>query len=809
MKTWQPLRIGRFCVFLCSILTAYAVPTPSERLSELEAGNARYAAGTSTHPRLTAERRQEVAKGQNPFATVLSCSDSRVPVEQLFDQGVGDLFVVRVAGNVAQEDEIGSVEYGTGHLNTPLLIVLGHESCGAVKAVVENAAVHGSIPALLEAIRQPVDQARANHPGFTGDALVHAAVEANVMGSIKAILSQSRIVRDLVRSGKLKVVGAVYDLGTGAVRWQGIHPEQAGLLAVVETVFAAHDETGAHGEPQSSHAAPAHEAEKASKLAGDDAEHSTRLSGVSMAAGVLVLLGIIGAVYVFSNRGMRKWPVSRRLAFGFTLILAVLAGLAVEGYVSLHTALSDFTAYRSDARHSVLSANIMEHYLEMQNHAKDLALFSNPKSAAEYTRHKDALLELVKQMEQIFHEPELLEKLTVIEADVKKHVELQNTLRQAVASGHRARIAEAAKNAAEFGERIDAEASALLAEFEAQQNRDGPRMSAEIMHTQSVIIGLGIAAVLLGVGLAIIISRSISNPLAELAGNLGAGADQTTAAAAQVSSSSQSLAEGASEQAASMEETSASLEELSSMTKRNAEHAQEARTVAATTQEAASVGARQMQEMAAAMEGIQQSSDEVTKIVKTIDEIAFQTNILALNAAVEAARAGEHGAGFAVVADEVRALAQRSATAAKETAVKIEESVGKSRQGVELSQQVSSHFGEIVGNIKRLVDLVAEIASASREQNDGIGQMTQAVTQIDQVTQTNASAAEETAAAAEELHAQGQVLLEGVNLLRSLAGITTGEKDALVTPSRGSRPEAAMPGREVPTKKSSPSPRRE
>lgn len=771
MTTHSPIRAGRLSAlfFLLSFLTASAAPSPADCQSELEAGNARYVAGASRHPRLTAERRQEVAKGQTPFATVLSCSDSRVPVEYLFDQGLGDLFVVRVAGNVAQEDEIGSIEYGTGHLGTPLLVVLGHESCGAVKAVVENAEVHGSIPALLNSIRQPVDQALASQPGIIGDTLVQAAVEANVMSAIKAILTQSRIVRDQVRTGKLKVVGAVYDLGTGAVRWQGPHPEQAGLLAVAETESEHHDETVPDAHTTSE--AATHAPEASSFHSTEAAEHATRLSGLTMAAGALAVLAIIGAVYVFSNRGMRKWPVSRRLAFGFVLILAVLGCLGIEGYVSLHTALRDFTAYRSDARHSILAANILENSLEMQNHSKELALFSDSQASVKYLRHRDALLTLIKQAEQTFDEPELRQKLTVISAEVLKHSELHDALRQAVASRNPSRIARAAKNASEFGERIDVEASTLLAEFEARQNRDGPRMAAEIMHTQSSIIGLGIVAVILGVGLAIIINRSISKPLAELADNLGTGADQTTAAAAQVSASSQSLAEGASEQAASMEETSASLEELSSMTKRNAENSHEARSLAANTHEAATAGGRQMQEMAHAMQGIQRSATEVTKIVKTIDEIAFQTNILALNAAVEAARAGEHGAGFAVVADEVRALAQRSAIAAKETAEKIEESVGNSRQGAALSERVASQFTEIETNIKRLVDLVAEIASASKEQSDGIGQMTQAVSQIDQVTQTNASAAEETAAAAEELHAQGQVLLEGVNLLRGLAGI--------------------------------------
>jgi methyl-accepting chemotaxis protein len=250
------------------------------------------------------------------------------------------------------------------------------------------------------------------------------------------------------------------------------------------------------------------------------------------------------------------------------------------------------------------------------------------------------------------------------------------------------------------------------------------------------------------------------------------------------------MAEGASEQAASIEESSSSLEELSSMTRRNAENAQQANSLAKEARVAAEKGAGDMQEMTGAMGAIKSSSDDVAKILKTIDEIAFQTNILALNAAVEAARAGEAGMGFAVVAEEVRNLAQRSAQAAKETAAKIEAAITNTAGGVRISEKVAHTLGEIVTKARQVDELAAEVANASREQASGITQINTAVGQMDKVTQSNAANAEESAAAAQELNAQAGILRQVVTQLAELVGT---DANAAVAGGAGFSPPGKSP----------------
>jgi len=362
--------------------------------------------------------------------------------------------------------------------------------------------------------------------------------------------------------------------------------------------------------------------------------------------------------------------------------------------------------------------------------------------------------------------------------------------------------------------------STLLGMIKTQKDLSQQLFEAneDATRTASILLVLiGISSLVLMVFIGITISNGITRPINHAIGELTAGSSEVSAASAQVQSASHALAEGTLEQSASIQETSSTLEETSSMVQQNNDNTKQAAALAKHTKEFAKQSNTEMSVMMQAMVDLKQSSNEIAKIIKVIDEIAFQTNLLSLNAAVEAARAGEAGKGFAVVAEEVRSLAQRSAQAAKDTASIIERNISLSDNSAGLAKHVNESLSQIDIEANKVSELLEEIATATEEQSRGVHEINKAIQQMEQVMQSNSSTADESAAASKELANQAEHVNQIVNVLTILVkGATsanrntqivlnttqkavsqhaprTYSKSTLMLPQKSSKPEEMIP----------------
>ncbi|MGC4074727.1 MAG: methyl-accepting chemotaxis protein [Nibricoccus sp.] len=471
---------------------------------------------------------------------------------------------------------------------------------------------------------------------------------------------------------------------------------------------------------------------------------------------------------------MKNWTIARRIIFGFSTLLIIAAGFGAYAYTRLVEISHDADRVAKQCLPGVYSTGQLA-TITMTNSAitQRLLLIASAEERPALEAQMKANSARMDQVFKLYETSITGDKERALYEAVKPVRETYSKIRRelvaAVETSSRADILKRVDQDLNPAYQVYQQALQVLVDF---NKTDGEAGGVEITEgveeaKRGILIGLS-GALVAGAVIAIASIAAINGRLKKVALSLSTGAAEVAAASSQIAGTSQQLAEGATEQAASLEETSASLEEMSSMTRRNADDANSAKAIATQTRQAAEMGATDMGEMTRSMDAIKASSDNIAKIIKTIDEIAFQTNLLALNAAVEAARAGEAGAGFAVVADEVRSLAQRSATAAKETEEKIQDAISKSEHGVEISAKVSTGLREIVEKARQVDDLVGQIATASREQSSGIGQINTAVTQMDTVTQHTAAGAEESASASEELNAQAASLEEAVGELRAL-----------------------------------------
>ena len=365
---------------------------------------------------------------------------------------------------------------------------------------------------------------------------------------------------------------------------------------------------------------------------------------------------------------------------------------------------------------------------------------------------------------------------------------------RALEAGNGNAAADAAKPATAASNQMQELVAEILSGETTSLQEDQASLAATYRWGQLVVWGTLLAALAVCAVTAVFIRRTTKS-LRSTAGELRASAEQVAAAAVQVASASQELSRGATEQAASLEESSAAMEEMGATTRENAARAGEAASLMSSVDRQVADSQAVLGEVVDSMTAIAASSAKVAKIIKTIDEIAFQTNILALNAAVEAARAGEAGMGFAVVADEVRGLAQRAAQAARDTSVLLEESSATAQQGEAKVGRMSAAIEAFTSSVGRVKEIAEQVSTASRQQAQGISEVSSAIQQMEKVTQTTAATAEESAAASEELSAQSEVALDVVRGLDQMVGGSAVQPSAVVPPVKA---RAATPPRKAP-----------
>ena len=496
-----------------------------------------------------------------------------------------------------------------------------------------------------------------------------------------------------------------------------------------------------------------------------------------------------------------QMTIGKKLMLCCGAMLALVLCLGTSSLYSvgnLSTALD--SAVNNTARKTEMAGEIRAAISDMQAGQRGLILFSMMKDSAKVEMAKEAfrsalarVQKLVAQMRPMLVTESGRQSADTIQAQLGSWRPLYQQIADACGSQQfdatmTGRMDSTVSMAAQMQK-----AAELLLETQRELLNAAAQDAASVTASSRWIATILIGACLVFGALVLWVVRNVSNTLRRLAAEMGEGADQVASAASQVSSTSQSLAQGASEQAASLEETSASSEEISSMAQRNTENSHTAADLVTSSGLKFVETNQSLEHTVAAMTEINAQSGKISKIIKVIDEIAFQTNILALNAAVEAARAGEAGMGFAVVADEVRNLAQRCAQAAKDTAILIENSIAKSKDGKTKVDQVAVAIRGITEDSGRIKTLVDEVNLGSQEQARGIQQIGQAIVQMERVTQTTAASAEEGAAAAEELTAQSEALKDIVDRLNIMvgggAGRTVSHRQADASGPVGGRPQ--------------------
>jgi methyl-accepting chemotaxis protein len=487
--------------------------------------------------------------------------------------------------------------------------------------------------------------------------------------------------------------------------------------------------------------------------------------------------------------------IGKKLYLGVGSLLAQIAVLGVTSFLSV----GNIGDRIHDITQSTVQKQTLAHRMSLNNEEmiaaeRGLEVRGFLKDSAAVEKYQAQFLDAANEMQASFDSitpllttPESKASVLRLRESLGKIREGEEPLHHAAALGEADAATSACLAIVAVEETQKADVKDILQAQETLLAHDSDSIATSITDDRWVAGIMLVVGILIAVFIVFVV-RGINGLLDKSVQELAEASEQIAAAANQVSGSSQSLAQGSSEQAATIEETSSVSTEINSMAQRNSENSRTTTQIVSNSQAGFERTNQSLGEMVGAMEDISSSSQKISKIIKVIDEIAFQTNILALNAAVEAARAGEAGMGFAVVADEVRNLAQRCAKAAQDTASLIEDSIQKSDGGKLKVDQVAVAIREITGESTRIKGLVDEINSGSVEQSRGIEQISRSITQMEQVTQSNAANAEETAAAAEELNAQAATMKEIVGRLRNMVGGGSAPQASSIAPPRHRTP---------------------
>jgi methyl-accepting chemotaxis protein len=461
-----------------------------------------------------------------------------------------------------------------------------------------------------------------------------------------------------------------------------------------------------------------------------------------------------------------------RMTLNTKLVGSVLASgamaliLALAAYSGLDTSLKQLQILFGQSQKQRLAAMLNSDFQLCISKAKNVAILKDEKNRAKVLKHFKDAQDHFTQLQPLADSDE--EKATFDKLGASLQA-VEPRLQGLLATAKSGDKADALYHA--YLEGITEQYDAAVGSYVTALDEKVRQELEEKIRSTKLALGLSLGLVLLGLGLNLAVALGVSRNLKEAISSLKDGVGQLTSGASQVANTSQQLAEGASESASSLEETSASMEELASMTRQNSESAGQAQQLSKDAQVLIGKGNESVEKTLDSMREMNESAQEVSKIIKTIEEIAFQTNLLALNAAVEAARAGEHGRGFAVVAEEVRNLASRSAAAAKDTASMLEENARRAETGMGVSQAAGRSLLEIVSSSAKVAELVSAITLASGEQSRGLGEINNAISQMDKVTQNVTASAEELSSASEEMAGQADSLSA---LVASLVALVEG-----------------------------------